>query len=340
MTSRFLKTKFFVSYLGVLLLLAATCATSASARSLQEITVRGSLARTVEAGGWVLNAEQGKYLILNHRRFQNQPWFREGAEVEATGTPRPGTITIYQEGIPFEAREMRQLARRSDSDQSNSPQLAVAGRTQVTVTGNSIVQAQPDTAIIQVAVVTQNKSALAAQEENARRSDAVVRAVRDAAGADAEVKTSGYSLQPQRVYRENQPPTITGYEARNGVFVTLTDLNRVGRVIDAASAAGANSVDSLQFILRRDQPARQQALTEATRDALAKAQAIASALGGRVVRIVELQEAGTFRPRPVQDAVAEFGAAKIRQSVATPIEVGALDLTSQVQLTAEIETRP
>jgi uncharacterized protein YggE len=211
-------------------------------------------------------------------------------------------------------------------------------RTLVTVSGNGLAQAQPDTAIIQIAVVTQNKSALAAQEENARRSEQVVRAVRAAAGAGAEVKTSGYSLQPQRVYRENQPPTITGYEARNSVLVTLGELNRVGAIIDAASNAGANSVDSLQFILRRDEPVRQQALTDATREALAKAQAIATALGGRVTRILEVREAGTIRPYPVQDASAEFGIAKAGR-VSTPIEVGTLDITSEVQLTVEIETQ-
>ena len=50
-----------------------------------------------------------------------------------------------------------------------------------------------------------------------------------------EIKTSGYSVQPQRMYRENQPPTITGYEARNTVTVTMSDLTKVGTLIDASS---------------------------------------------------------------------------------------------------------
>ncbi len=69
-----------------------------------------------------------------------------------------------------------------------------------------------------------------------------MRALKAAAGAGAEVKTSGYSLQPQRVYKENQPPTITGYEARNTVTVTMSDLTKVGTVIDAAAQAGSNDV--------------------------------------------------------------------------------------------------
>src|SRR5258708_13892055 len=74
--------------------------------------------------------------------------------------------------------------------------------TRVVVGGDSIVQAQPDTAVLIISVVTQGKRAIDAQQENANKSDAVVRALKAAAGAGAEVKTSGYNLQPQRVYKE------------------------------------------------------------------------------------------------------------------------------------------
>ena len=199
--------------------------------------------------------------------------------------------------------------------------------------GDSIVQAQPDTAILTVSVVTQGRRALDAQQDNANKSDAVVRALKAAAGAGAEVKTSGYSLQPIRVYKEGQPPLITGYEARNSVTVVMSDLTKVGSVIDATAQAGANDVAGISFTLRKDRPAHDQALNEATREAVSKAQVIANALGGRVVRIVEVQEEGVQQPRPIfTDQV------QTRAMVAsTPVEVGTLDITSRVQLIAEIE---
>ena len=218
------------------------------------------------------------------------------------------------------------------SETANQSQLP--GLTKVLVTGDSIVQAQPDTAILTVSVVNQSRSAIEAQQENATRSDAVVRALKSAAGPGAEVKTSGYSLQPVRVYKENQPPTITGYEARNSVTVTLSDLTKVGAVIDATALAGANDVAGIAFTLRKDRPARDQALAEATKEALSKAQVIATALGGRVVRIVEVQEEGVDRPRPMYDQVQTMSMMK---QASTPIEVGTLDITSRVQLIAEIE---
>jgi uncharacterized protein len=209
--------------------------------------------------------------------------------------------------------------------------------TRVIVSGDATVQAQPDTATINISVITQNKSALEAQTENANRSVQVVRAVKAAAGPGAEVKTSGYSLQPMQVYRENQPPTITGYQASNSVTVILSDLTKVGAVIDAASAAGANNINGIYFTLRKDRPAKDQALTEATREAVSKAQVIAQALGGRVTRILEVQEGGAG-PRPLYDMELRNQAVMARAPAATPIEVGTLDIISQVQLVAEIET--
>ena len=295
----------------------------------KEIAVRGRLQRTVEAGGWIVVSGDQKYLLLNAQRFQNEKWFAEGNEVEAVGETKSGVTTIYMEGAPFEVRTMRPLAESGSGNQNESRVL-----TRVLVTGDSIVQAQPDTAILTVSVVTQARGALDAQQENANKSDAVVRALKNAAGAGAEVKTSGYSLQPQRVYKEGQPPTITGYEARNSVTVIMPDLTKVGAVIDATSQAGANDVAGISFTLRKDRPARDQALAEATREAVSKAQVIATALGGRVVRIAEVQEEGVERPRPIYEGAMQM---MKTNAAATPIEVGTLDITSRVQLIAEVE---
>ncbi len=245
------------------------------------------------------------------------------------------TAQIHAAGLANDAQGTNANQMQNDAARGNGKRPM-----RVMVTGDASVQAQPDTAILSISVVTQNRRALDAQIDNANKSDAVIRALKAAAGAGAEIKTGGYNLQPQRVYKENQPPTITGYEARNTVTVTLADLTKVGAVIDAASQAGANNVDGIAFTLRKDRVARMQALTEATREALAKAQAIAQALGARVVRVVEVQEGGGGYVRPLdQIAQASEGVmARARVSAPTPVEVGTLDIRSQVQLIAEIET--
>jgi uncharacterized protein YggE len=70
---------------------------------------------------------------------------------------------------------------------------------------------------------------------------------------------------------------------------------------------------------------------------MSKAQVIASALGGRVARIVEVQEDGFQRPQPIYQG-GEFAMARAQAS--TPIEVGSLEIRSRVQLVAEVEMNP
>lgn len=316
---------------GIIVLLVSLSAQALAA----DATVRGRLTRTVEAGGWLITTGSQKYLILNFQRWQNEKWFKEGAQVEVTGQEQRDAITIYQEGIPFEARVMRPFA--DGASDAGAQTITSPLPTRVLVTGDSIVQAQPDTAIVVISVVTEAKTALEAQQQNAARSEQVLRAVKAAAGATAEVKTSGYSLQPQTVYKEGQPPTITGYQARNLVTVTMSDLAKVGSLIDTATQSGANNVDSLSFTLKQDQAARSQALTQATREALNKGQIIATALGGRVTRILEVQEANATA-RPIYKTERGDLNFAYDSRAQTPIEVGTLDIRAQVQVIVEVET--
>ncbi len=293
------------------------------AATAQQRTITGNLTPTVEAGGWLIVDQNEKFLVLNSNKFSGEAWFKTGMRVTATGEIKRDVMTIYQEGTPFEA------ATLVPAQNSTSTRRL----TLVTVSGDARISVQPDTATVTISVVTQNPSAVEAQQSNAARTTAVLSAVKSAAGTGAEIKTSGYSLIPQRVYKQNEPPTITGYEARNSVTVTMNDLTRVGPVIDAASRAGANNIEGVSFSLREDREARGRALAESTRAAMAKANILAQTLGGRIVRIVSVNEGGTT-PRPVIYAQQDSFA---RAAVETPIEPGNLDITAFVQLTAEIE---
>jgi uncharacterized protein YggE len=220
-------------------------------------------------------------------------------------------------------------------------------RTRLLVTGESDSQAPPDTAVVVLSVVTQAQRAVDAQQQNARKSDAVIQAIRQAAGANPDVKTSGYSLEPQREWSSGME-RIKGYEARNTVTLTTGALESVGAVIDAATQAGANSVESVQFILREGREARGRALGEASKQAMAKAEAMAAAMGGRVVRVVEEREGGF--PAPASQAGQRYeyensgtmnaNSSAANMAVRTPVQAGSLNLRSQVFLVVEVEVQP
>lgn len=215
--------------------------------------------------------------------------------------------------------------------------------TRVAVTGEARAKVSPDTAVVTFSVVTQNAQAFTAQQENARKSEAVKAAVEAiAANGRIEVKTSEYNLSPEQDYYSGKLPKILGYTVKNTVKVSINDLTQVGAVIDAATKAGANSIESTEFVVREDSPAQGDALALATKQALAKAESIAKSLNGRVLRVVETNEGGI----PIQPLASSYMSnaasmsdsrfSEAKRTYTTPVEAGSLNIQSHVVLVVEI----
>ncbi|MBP1636858.1 MAG: hypothetical protein H6Q10_3432 [Acidobacteria bacterium] len=203
----------------------------------------------------------------------------------------------------------------------------------IQVTGEATVTVQPDQAQMEIGVVTQAEKSQAAAAQNAQRLEKVLADLRAAVGPEGKVQTVGYSLRPE--YRHpgqgGGEPTITGYTATNVVQVTLNDLSRVARAIDAATASGANRIQALRFELKDEQAVRAQALREAAVRARAKADALASALNLQVVRVLSVSEAGG-PVVPMRDVMF----ARAESAAATPIEAGTVEIHATVNLVVEV----
>ena len=168
--------------------------------------------------------------------------------------------------------------------------------TLLSVSAQAEARRVPDVATISAGVVTQAADANAAMRANATQMDKVMAAIRAAGIAERDIQTSGVNLNPQYKYVDNQAPAITGYQASNTVNLKVRDIARLGKVLDALVASGANQVNGPSFEI--DQP--EAAYDEARRGALEKAQAraamYAKTLGLRVHRIVSISEGGGFQP--------------------------------------------
>jgi len=227
---------------------------------------------------------------------------------------------------------------------------------EIQVTGDAAIHAKPDRATLDVGVVTEAPTAQAASALNAKRAEAVIAALRavlaaapvgasDGAAApgaapeespsqaQSQITTINYSLDP--VYSRPKPggnPVITRYSAANVVRVTTDDLSLVGRLIDGAMGAGANRIDRLVFTLQDEQPLMMKALQQASARAKAKADAIAAALGVKIIRVLQVEENGpTVRP---VERMLRFSAAA--PETPTPVEPGSVDVTATVTLTVEV----
>jgi uncharacterized protein YggE len=214
-----------------------------------------------------------------------------------------------------------------------SAQEARDARPSIRTSAEATVKVAPDQAQIDIGVITQAQNAQAAAQQNAQKLDTVIAALRRALDQTAEIKTVGYSLSPNYRYpTTGGQPTITGYTASNVVQVKTTDLKQIGNLIDIAAQTGSNTIQGLRFMLKDEQAAYADALRQAALKARAKADALASALGLKVQRVLHVEESGAS-PQPIvyaRAAGAEYGKAS------TPIESGTIDVQAIVTLTVEI----
>lgn len=203
----------------------------------------------------------------------------------------------------------------------------------IQVTGQAEVSETPDRVYIDIGVTTQARKSEAAASKNAARLSAVIAAVKRSAGSGAQLTTTEYSISPDYSYSPGAPATITGYTASNVLQVRLDDLRKIGAVLDGATQAGSNHVQDIRFALRDEQAPRSEALRKAALNAHQDAQALADALGLRVVRILSVDEQGPeVMPLPRMYMQARGGVS----APSTPVETGTIAVNATVSLTVEV----
>jgi uncharacterized protein len=197
-----------------------------------------------------------------------------------------------------------------------------AGQT-IVVVGRGTVEAAPDRALVTLGAQAIRPTAQEAQERVSATMTQVLQRVMALGIPRERIQTVEINLYPQR---RPQSGDITGYQAVQRLRVTVDDLGLVGRVLDAAVAAGANLLDGVSFTLRDSASYRARAFAAAAQDARASANALAAAAGVTIARVVRIEETGAEVPivrGPMVQAAPE---------VSTPVLPGTLSVTAQVRV--------
>ncbi|RYG47332.1 DUF541 domain-containing protein [bacterium] len=213
----------------------------------------------------------------------------------------------------------------------NQTNLAPVQGPVVTVTGNGETSADPDEATVRVGVQAQGKTAKEAQDKASTIAQKIIAEAVRIAGDRKQVQTSDLSLYPQYENTNNgSTPRIVSYQASNVISVKLTDLTKVGPVVDAATTNGANNIQGVTFGLKDKKAATGEALKNAVLDARGKAEAIAGGMGMRLGDLVMVEEQGAPGPRPMlMMARAEMRGADAN----TPVEPGQIETSAGVTVT-------
>ena len=159
----------------------------------------------------------------------------------------------------------------------------------IRVHGQATISVEPNQAQFDIGVVTPAPTAKAATDQNKRQSDALIHEL-NAAFPSATINGVNFSVNPNYQYPKEGAPTIAGYTASNTVRLLLDDISRLQTVVDIAVKSGATSINRLTFTVRNEDSARARALGAAARQAQAGAEALATSLQLRIVRLLTVEE--------------------------------------------------
>jgi uncharacterized protein YggE len=198
--------------------------------------------------------------------------------------------------------------------------------------GRGSIEQPPDVAMINVGVQVEAKTAAEAMAQQATNMNGVFAAVKAAGIADRDMQTGNMSLNPVYEYPNNARPRLTGYQASNSITIKVRKLDTLGKTLDAVVKGGGNTINGISFSVDQPDKFQNEARVEAIKDAAAKAELYAQAVGYKVKRIVTISEQ-EFYPQPpmpvmmrMQDMAAE----------ATPIAAGEVSLVQTVNVVFEL----
>ncbi len=216
-------------------------------------------------------------------------------------------------------------------------------RNTVSVSGTGEVYAKPDLATIDFSVRTEKETVEEALSENSTKMNEVINKMKEEGVKEENLKTTSFNIRPRYEYRETNkeiyPPTgervLVGYEVLQTLQIKTKELEKVGNLIDTATQAGANEVDSFNLSIENEDEFKKQAREKAIALAKEKASNISTQLGVELGKIINFNEQ-TSIPRYSYDMAQGLGGAETK-SAAPTIEAGENKIEVSVSITYQID---
>lgn len=206
----------------------------------------------------------------------------------------------------------------------------------IAVMGEAAVQLAPDFATIEVGVITQGPVVADALAANSDKMSRVVEVLRALNIADKDIQTSNFVIQPKYEktaagdYDNSEMRSVVGYFISNNVTVTVFDLSKVAKIIDATVQAGANASGQVQFRVKNLELHMDDARRAAIASAYHKARVLTGAAHmvlGPALSITDNQANTEYNSRASAGLETVIVTAERTE---TPILPGQVTLTSQV----------
>jgi uncharacterized protein YggE len=206
----------------------------------------------------------------------------------------------------------------------------------ISVEAEGKVAAVPDLGLLTVEVETRAPQAEAAAQENSRRADALLKALKQSLGPDDRVKTLGFHLSPVYAAKDKSgPPEIKGYQAVHRLQIKAKGPERLGGIIDLALKSGASGVNGPFWEHSRLEELQREAAVVALERARRLAEALAQSQGLKITGVEKISTGVHYRP---MRGGGEFKAmAGAPGAPPTPIEVGEEEIKANVQAVFQVK---
>jgi uncharacterized protein len=208
--------------------------------------------------------------------------------------------------------------------------------TDIGVSGTGHVFAAPDTAIASVGVEITGSTLAQATSDASTRMTAVLGKIKSLGVDSKDIETTSYNVNPITSNpKQGETPSITGYRVSNIVQVKIRNLDNVGKILDAAIGAGANSLNSLFFTVDDPTSFEKDARQQAVANAIAKANTLAAAAAVKLGPIISITE-NVSAPLPIFNRAAAPAAIGLGGGAPGPVESGQTEITVNVEMHFQI----
>lgn len=166
---------------------------------------------------------------------------------------------------------------------------AFADETSLKVRGTGVVNVTADVARVVLGVRELASDVRKAQATVNGKINAIYDALVTAGVDPKDIGTESIYIYANYDY-DNGEERVVGYTAVNSISVMVSQIERVGELIDTAFEAGANTLDSVNFFSLDNSAAQKEALQLAVQSAYEKAEVIAEAAGMEILCVKSFDE--------------------------------------------------
>jgi uncharacterized protein len=205
----------------------------------------------------------------------------------------------------------------------------------ITVTGIGNAYGTPDMAIIDLGIDIANEDVTIASDEVSKITTGLLDIFTQTGIESKDIRTAYFNVWREMRYDPDGQETTPVFHVVNTLSVNVRDVSKVGMFLNESLAAGANSINGIQYTIASPEKLEQEARSLAMQNAKARAAELAILSGVSLGKVLAINEGPSYGASPMP---YEAGTDRT-MAAATPLSVGQLAVSVNLMVTFEIENK-